>query len=529
MSKTRYSGSNVSDMFVDSVVQIPHVGITLASDLVDEGLRVLYKAVFNQDMKKEEKEDDKNTIPSEVSSLTGMTFGHVASKWKKGKVYFPPLDYRHKIVLGCTGAGKTFWAINYVVNCDHGCAYLDNADGEAIDRILERLPEERLKKTVVLDHYNKKFPLPIGVIPKEYRDVFHSDAVVGSWVSFFEANFNIDRLYRTSELIAYSCKLAFSVEGTTFFDVIRIVKDGRYRKYLIRRLDRTNHRDIIEWWNTFDGYSDGKKVEIVSAFLHRAEVLFRDRMMRYTLGQMPKNLDYRKWMDEGYTVLIKAPETLGEMSVRIIMAIHALSFWQAALTRDDIQKEQRTPFTLIGDEPQSWLFNNSTTIDNIFSKARKYGFGMICLFQSFDQIASESPALMKTMIANSPDLLVFRTSKKQLDIKEWDVETLPSYHFVGRVKGSKYFMAKAPAPAKKLRGWDELNKIYRENRERFNLDYKEIDSTMERRMYLCRDEEETSTQEKSQLESQKSGSIRTSDLLSQNETEKSSNSSVMFG
>lgn len=162
-----------------------------------------------------------------------------------------------------------------------------------------------------------------------------------------------------------------------------------------------------------------------------------------TLGETPVPLDYRKWMDEGYTVLIKVPESLGKNVCRIIMSIHAINFWQTALSRDDIPKDKRRIFYLITDEPQTWLSKNADRLDDMFSKARKYGFRVVMLFQSFRQITKESPALLDIMLANEPDLLIFRTTMPHIDLYPLNPETIPRYHFIARVDDNLPFWGTA--------------------------------------------------------------------------------------
>ena len=306
----------------------------------------------------------------------GTLFGY----WKGKPIHFKPTDHHHKIVLGATGTGKTVWAKNLVINRP-GLAYLDNADGLAAEEILQSLPTERLQKTIFLDHSDRRFPLPIGFVSPA-TDIFSQDAITAQMVDFFETNFGVEGQYMTTELISYACKAAMALESSTLLDVVKMVSNADYRQSTLARLGR-EHQDTLNWWDRFDSLSLAKQNQVSESFLRRAGILFRDRFLKYTLGYPAKNLDYLKWINEGYTVIIRAPASLGKLTVRIIMAIHALNFWSAALSRENISPSKRTPFLLVTDEPQSWLSRNEDTLDDIFSKARKYGFGMVCLFQSF--------------------------------------------------------------------------------------------------------------------------------------------------
>lgn len=415
--------------------------------------------------------------PTKLFKPGGALFGY----WHRKPLYFSPWDCRHKIVLGATGAGKTEWAKQLVINRPGGICYLDNTDGRATEDILRSLSPERLAKTVVLDHSDKRNPLPIGFVG-DTVDVFAQDAIVGQWVSFFESNFGLGGQYMTQELLSYACKAVFAVEGSTILDVVRIIRDKGYRSWVLRQLHR--HQDVIDWWEAYNHLSDAKQRQISESLLRRTGILFRDRLLRYTLGHPSKGLDYRRWMDESYTVIVRAPETMGRSVVRTIMALHALGFWSAALSRDDIHPSKRTPFVLIADEPQTWLSRNEDVLDDVFSKARKYGYGICCMFQSFKQISKESPALLRVMLDNQPDMIVFRTHKDQIDLDPFSPDNIPEWHFIGQVNGTAPFVAKAPGVLKPIR--PDIKDIINAHR-RHNYRWREIQDAIDRRDNLCRD------------------------------------------
>lgn len=440
--------------------------------LGEEAGRMVSYIVTGKDPKPKEPEPAESA-PSKLFK-PGTLFGY----WKGKPIRFKPTDHHHKIVLGATGTGKTVWAKNLVINRP-GIAYLDNADGLAAEEILQSLPAERLQKTVFLDHSDRRFPLPVGFISPA-TDIFSQDAITAQMVDFFETNFGVEGQYMTTELISYACKAAMALEGSTLLDVARVVSDPEHREWILSRLGN-EHQDTLNWWDRFNGLSSQKQAQVAESFLRRVGILFRDRFLKYTLSHPAKNLDYLKWINEGYTVIIRAPATLGKLTVRVIMAIHALNFWSAALSRENIPPGKRTSFLLVADEPQSWLSKNETTLDDIFSKARKYGFGMVCLFQSFKQISKESPALLRIMLDNQPDLIVFGTSKEQVDLP-YNPEELQRYHFIGKVSGVEPFVAKAPGLPKVVN--QDVRRFILEQKAKFNFPWQEIaDAT--RRDYHC--------------------------------------------
>ena len=434
--------------------------------------------------------------PAVCKNREGVPFGMVSGPlglWQN-TVRFMEGDNRHKCLVGATRMGKSETAAQFVRNTNTGVCFLCNDDGKIVDRIIASLPKERLDKLVVINHADPSWIIPIGVVLRP--DDYHlQDTISNQWAAFFENNFNVDgTMYQTAEVINYACRAVFSINDTTFYDVYKMVKDPGHRLRILAKLDPANyqHRDIIDYWKAkmVDEKAEQKLQKEAAAFLRRASSLFKDRMLQYTLGKRPENMNYRHWLDSGCTVLIKTPESLGEDTVRIIQAIHAISFWQAALMRDRVPEHERKPFWLIADEPQTWLFNNAKTIDSIFSKAAKYRLFMVLAFQSFAQISDENPKLLRKIQDNAPDLLVFRTSKRNIEIdikndKEFEVQHQPRFKFVASIDGNRFFKCNSVGKLPTARDQNEVAKILRINRQKFNVPYTRIARVIEGREPVC--------------------------------------------
>lgn len=371
-------------------------------------------------------------IPKYLARGKGIPIGYHG----KTKIRLPLDDKRHKLLIGPTRSGKTeaakMLAYHLAIN-NRGFAFLDNADGEAIDHILNALPDHCLNRTILLDYTNKYYPLPAGIYTN-LRDEFDQDDLTNWWVSFFCHNFGIEDQYMTRELITYACKAAFSIPENTLIEVVQMISNAQFRTYTLSKI---SDPDILHWWAKYDMLSDAQKLNTQASFMRRASVILSNKALRQIVGQRPKQkMDFRKWMDENYIILVKAQESQGSIIVRSIMGLTMLSLWIAALSRDDLPLDRRTPYMIITDEPQTWLGNNEHVIDNIFSKAPKYGLGIICIFQSLQQL---DRTLIKKMLDNDPDLLLFQNAIEQFN---WKLNPVPQYHYVAQIKGSPPFTCK---------------------------------------------------------------------------------------
>lgn len=471
--------SNKDSFFSDAKDSFLQFSKQLLYEINKEIKRNIYKAITNKEPPKEKEPIEYGMFPSNLKRSGGVPFGKARTKYGMQTVYFPKDDNSHKIVLGATRSGKTEWAKQYVVNAKTGVCFIDNADGEAIDDILLSLPDDRLKKTVILDHSDKFNPLCIDLFRLQ-SDIFNDDESAELWIQFFVSNFDLETQYMTIDLISNACRAVFGVDETTILDVVRMVQSSKARSYF---LDKCENKDVLRWWNRYNikNQKESSHMQTTASFLRRANILMRNRILKYTLGSKNKTkLDYRKWIDEGWTVLIKVPESLGRETVRVIASVHFTNFIQATFSRDNIPKKDRKQFFLIADEPQTWLYKNADKLDDMFSKSAKYGLSLVLLFQSFQQIRKESPALVEIILDNLPDLIVFTTSNNQLRLGKFDLENLPKYHFICRIRDNRdVFLAKSLGKIRQIR--KSPPDVVRECKQKYNTNYQIIENKLERK------------------------------------------------
>lgn len=509
--------------FLDSITkELPDLIMHWGIETLDELRQQIGRAIFNITPDKQQRERKPTSAPPTDLLKDGTPIGEYRSSWRTRTVYLPISDRRHKIVQGATRMGKTEWALNYCLNLakvGRGFAYLDNADGEAVDRLLKALPDTVLDRVVLLD-FDKLHPIPANIYSSGNNDIFTQNRLTNSWVTFFIDNFGIDDQYMTQELIRYGCRLAFSVPGNTLEEVIGCIERPEIRH---RLLEQCKERDVVEWWYSFETkYSEARQREIMASFMRRAGLIKSDINLRHIVCQRPKApMEYRKWVDNDYIILVKAKETLGRLAVRTIMSIVVLSIWSAIMGRDDIPIHQRKSFMVIADEPHTWLSNNEQVLDDIFSKAAKYGLGMICLFQSTKQISKESRPLLSIILDNKPDIIMFR-SDSEIKLTGFNIQNLPRYEFIASIDGYQPFLCKSPG---QIATPYNRSLFTKEMQEHFGRPYRDVAAEIDRRYTTTCD---ANLRERT-LELQQNGSIDTANPDCSKEILVSSDSSLRIG
>src|SRR3989338_5061963 len=76
--------------------------------------------------------------------------------------------------------------------------------------------------------------------------------------------------------------------------------------------------------------------------------------------------------------------------------------YQGGMARASIPESERIEFYLYVDEFQNLI---TTTFENLFSEARKYGVNMIVAHQYLSQLL---PGVLATVLGNSGTLVIFR-------------------------------------------------------------------------------------------------------------------------
>jgi len=141
----------------------------------------------------------------------------------------------------------------------------------------------------------------------------------------------------------------------------------------------------------------------ISPLLTRIDTFLRPKIIRNMLAQS-HGIDLRKLMDENKTVLIKLSQGLiGEENSFMLGSLFLAKFNQAALSRQNLSKEQRSPFLLFCDEFQNYI---TPSIEKILSGTRKYGLGLILAHQELAQIKDSQ--VLNSVISNPFTGICFR-------------------------------------------------------------------------------------------------------------------------
>ena len=280
---------------------------------------------------------------------------------------------RHMYFVGKTGSGKSTLFENMIVQDikdGRGCGYID-PHGETIEKILTRIPKERVEDVVLIDPSDSEYPIGINVM--ECPDPRQKNLLASSVLSAIKLQFgSFSWGPRLEYLLNYSLLTLTEVEGTSLLGITRLLTDKNYRRYI---LEKVSDPMVKKFWN-----EEYKELEIsfgaeaVSPIQNKVGRLLASSTIRNILGQKHSTVKFNEVMDSKKILLVNLSKgKIGEDNANLLgsLIVNRLMFY--AMQRASISENRRVPFYLYVDEFQNFATESFVTI---LSEARKYGLAL---------------------------------------------------------------------------------------------------------------------------------------------------------
>jgi type IV secretory pathway TraG/TraD family ATPase VirD4 len=154
------------------------------------------------------------------------------------------------------------------------------------------------------------------------------------------------------------------------------------------------------------------------------------------------NINFRKLIDDGNILLVKMDKGLvGADNVSLLGQMLVSSIVMAAMSRANMDKEQRKPFYLFIDEFQNFIKGD---IGSALSEVRKYGLSLTLANQTLGQLQDRTTEhnLVESLMGNVGSMIFFRPGINDYEkIKHYlepefsreDVLKLPNFHCISRL------------------------------------------------------------------------------------------------
>ncbi|MEK9209281.1 MAG: type IV secretory system conjugative DNA transfer family protein, partial [Patescibacteria group bacterium] len=157
------------------------------------------------------------------------------------------------------------------------------------------------------------------------------------------------------------------------------------------------------WAIEFSEWSEKFDTEAIIPLVNKLSQFLSNPLLRNIFGQKENKIDLEEIMQSQKILLINLSKgKLGEENSSFFGSMFITKIKQAAMARAELPEKERQDFYLYVDE-----FHNlvTTTFENLFSEARKYGLSLTVANQYLAQLL---PSVQSTVLGNVATLIVFR-------------------------------------------------------------------------------------------------------------------------
>lgn len=366
----------------------------------------------------------------------------------------------HLYALGKTGTGKSNLLETLIcqdIAAGEGVALLD-PHGDLVERVAERVPQERLADLIYLDvpSQTQSFGFnPVERVPPERRSLAAS-----ALVEVFKKIWADSWGPRLEHILRNAVFCLLEQPEATLGDIPRLLEDQAFRKRAAERVLNAQVRNF--WLREYESYPARFRAEAIAPLQNKVGAFLADPILCRILSAPKSSFDLRRVIDERKILLVNlAKGRMGEGSAALLGALLVARLGLAGLSRSDIPEEKRRDFYLYIDEFQTFA---TMSFVSMLSELRKYRVDLILTNQYLGQL---EPEVRDSVLGNVGTLVSFRVGPADAavlgeefasEFSASDLMSLPNYHVYLRlmIDGavSKPFSAQTIAP--RIRGRDGI-------------------------------------------------------------------------
>lgn len=317
----------------------------------------------------------------------------------------------HLYLVGKTGTGKSTLQKNLIIQdiqAGRGVCLLD-PHGDQAEELLDYIPRARAQSDVIyFDPADLEYPMGLNFFPSVPPDERHRIAnhILSVFVHIW--NLSDEGTPRLINLLYIAIASVLEHPGSTLLSVYRLLVDDVYREQIVAGL---SDPVLVEFWRSSFPRDPRRREEVIGSTLTRVERLVSSPVLRNTIGQVSKTIDFGKAMNEGKIIICNLSKgRLGEEASGLLGSIILIQLYLASLERAHVPESERSPFYLYVDEFQN--FGTSVFAD-ILSESRKYRLSLTLAHQFTSQLSQE---VREAIIGNVGSIISFRVGHSDAEL-----------------------------------------------------------------------------------------------------------------
>lgn len=321
---------------------------------------------------------------------------------------------RHMYIIGKTGMGKSTLLENMAIQDirnGEGLAFIDPHGGTA-DRLLDYIPEERIKDVVYFAPFDLEHPIAFNVMEDVGYDKRH--LVVSGLMSTFKKIWEDAWSARMEYILTNTLLALLEYPDATLLGVNRMYTDKEYRKKVVDNVKDPVVKDF--WTKEFANYGDRYTQDATPAIQNKVGQFTGNPLIRNIIGQPKSSFDIRTMMDEKKILIINLSKGLvGETNMRLLGSMLTTRLFLAAMSRANLSSVElaKLPnFYFYVDEFQNFA---NETFAEILSEARKYKLNLIIAHQYIEQMEEE---VRDAVFGNVGTTVAFRVGPFDAEVLE---------------------------------------------------------------------------------------------------------------
>lgn len=292
----------------------------------------------------------------------------------------------HGLVWGSTGVGKSkILQSIFLQHLDKGqgvCLIDPHSDlsRACLAHLIGRghfEGEEAYQNLIYIDFSDHSY-VPFNVLKTPYDDHTTAlntlEALMRTWPDLKTAP-----LFKTLFLSSVMVLIANNLPLTAIYPLLL---DEDFRERCLLRVGDPVVRQTFEFYGRGGGGQAGST-------LRRAFLLSFSPVTRFCWGQRENWLNFRAIMDAGKSMILDLGSIADPVTRRLVGAMLMVQIEQAALSRTDIPRQARRPWTCLVDEWPAFAAAQGETIENVLSQARKFNLRLYLAAQSLAQVDSK--------------------------------------------------------------------------------------------------------------------------------------------
>lgn len=343
---------------------------------------------------------------------------------------------RHVYMVGGTGTGKSsllFSMIQQDIFEGRGLA-LSDPGGDLFEQVLGCIPHHRINDVVIIDPSDAS--MAVGMNPLDFGKEPTSLAVnrvISDLLDIFDHLYDMDvcggprfeQFFRNAMLLASTAPYESHTNQTgcpSFVTMLAILQDADFRKLVLSKvkssfLGEDLGSEVVDFFASMRAASgDYSFVNFVPYITSKLTRFTTNPLMRRLLCSGARTIDFRKIMDTKKILLVNLSKgAIGSMDATMIGMLVTKGLFGAALSRFDLPRDHRVPFTYFVDEFQ----NVVTDIETILAEGRKWGLQTVLAHQTLGQLSERgSRRLLDAILGNVPTKLFLRTGIEEAAVLE---------------------------------------------------------------------------------------------------------------